>query len=62
METDSFTLKVRMLKSEAMETPLYGCVTWTLDVGTSLCSTARTASSSLIIGSHRRHCTDHRML
>lgn len=30
MATASFTLKVRMLKAEVMETLLYGCVTWTL--------------------------------
>ena len=30
MEDAPFTLKVRMLKAEVMETLLYGCVTWTL--------------------------------
>ena len=30
MEDAQFTLKVRMLKAEVMETLLYGCVTWTL--------------------------------
>ena len=30
MEDALFTLKVRMRKAEAMETLLYGCVTWTL--------------------------------
>ena len=29
-ELTPFTLKVRMLKGEVMETLLYGCVTWTL--------------------------------
>ena len=33
LETASFALKVSMLKSEVMETLLYGCVTWTLGVG-----------------------------
>ena len=31
MEDAPFTLNVRMLKSEVMETLLYWCVTWTLD-------------------------------
>ena len=30
MEDATFTLKVRMLKAEVVETLLYGCVTWTL--------------------------------
>ena len=30
MEAAPFTLKVRMLKVEVMETLLYGYVTWTL--------------------------------
>ena len=30
MEAAPFTLKVRMLKAEVMETLLYGCVTWTI--------------------------------
>ena len=30
METAPFALKLRMLKTEVMETQLYGCVTWTL--------------------------------
>ena len=29
MEAAPFTLKVRMLKAEVVETLLYGCVTWT---------------------------------
>ena len=30
MEAAPFTIKVRLLKAEAMETLLYGCATWTL--------------------------------
>ena len=30
MDAAPFTLNVRMLKAEVMETLLYGCVTWTL--------------------------------
>ena len=30
LEAAPFTLKVRMLKAEVMETLLYGCVTWIL--------------------------------
>ena len=30
MEAAPFTLQVRLLKAEGMETLLYGCVTWTL--------------------------------
>ena len=30
MEDAPFVLKVRLLKTEVMETLLYGCVTWAL--------------------------------
>ena len=62
MEDDPFTLKVRMIKAEVMETLLYGCVTWTLrqDHFAGL----RTAHHNLllrIIGFQRRQRTDHLM-
>ena len=51
-KTASFMLKVDMLRSQVVETLLYGCWRWTLGVEQfavlhrSNCSTARTASSS----------------
>ena len=61
MEDAPFTLKVRMLKAEVMETPLYGCVTWTL--GQEHFAQLRTAHHNLlrIIGFQRRQRTDHLM-
>ena len=55
-------LKVRMLKAEAIETMLYGCVTWTL--GQQHYAKLRTAHHHLllrVIGFQRRQCTDHLM-
>ena len=57
-----FTLKLRMLKAEVVETLLYGCVTWTL--GKEHFAELRMARHSFlrrIIGFQRRQCTDHLM-
>ena len=62
MEDALFTLKVRMLKAEVMETLLYGCVTWTL--GQKHFVELRTPHHNLllrIIGFQRRQRTDHLM-
>ena len=62
MEDTPFTLKVRMLKAEVMETLLHGCVTWTL--GQEHFADLRTAHDNLlirIIGFQRRQRTDHLM-
>ena len=62
MEAALFTLKVRMLKAEVMETLLYGCVTWTLGKGHS--PELRTAHHRFllqIIGFQRRQRTDYLM-
>ena len=56
------TLEVRMLKTEVMETLLYGCVTRTL--GEDHFAELRTAHHKLllrIIGFQRRQRTDHLM-
>ena len=55
MEDAPFTLKVRMLKAEVMETLLYGCVTWAF--GQEHFAELRTAHRRLllrIIGFQRR--------
>ena len=55
-----FTLKLRMLKAEVVETLLYGCVTWTL--GKEHFAELRMARHSFlrrIIGFQRRQRTDH---
>ena len=57
-----FTLKVRMLKAEVMETLLYVCFTWTR--GQEYFAELRTAHQNLllgIIGFQRRQRTDHFM-
>ena len=62
MEDAPFMLKVRLLKTEVMETLLYGCVTWA--PGLEHFAKLRTAHHNLllrIIGSQRRQRTDHRM-
>ena len=62
MEAAPFTLKVRMLKAEVMETLLYGCVTWT--VGKEQFAELHTAHHRLllrIIGFQRRQRTEHLM-
>ena len=61
MEDAPFTLKVRMLKAEVMETLLYACVTWTL--GQEHFAELRTAHHNLlrIIGFQRRQRADHLM-
>ena len=62
MEAAPFTLKVRMLKAEVMETLLYGCATWTL--GKEHFAELRTAHHRFvlrIIGFQRRQRTDHLM-
>ena len=62
MEDAPFTLKVRMLKAEVMETLLYGCVTWTL--GQEHFAELRTAHHKFLlrlIGFQRRQRTDHLM-
>ena len=62
MEDALFTLKVRLLKTEVMETLLYGCVTWAL--GLEHFAKLRTARHNLlrrIIDFQRRQRTDHRM-
>ena len=45
-EDAPFVLKVRLLKTEVMETLLYGCVSWALGLGTSLNSERHTTTSS----------------
>ncbi|CAN0074114.1 unnamed protein product [Sphacelaria rigidula] len=53
-------LKVRMIKAEAVEALLYGCVTWTPLNGHY--STLRTAHHALLrrcLGWHKRNRTDH---
>ena len=55
-------LRVRLLKTEVMETLLYGCVTWAF--GLEHVAKLRTAHHNLllrIIGFQRRQRTDHRM-
>ena len=62
LEAAPFTLKVRMLKAEVMETLLYGCVTWILRK--EHFSEVRTAHHRFllrIIGFQRRQRTDHLM-
>ena len=62
MEDAPFTGKVRLLKTEVMETLMYGCVTWTL--GSEHSAKLRTAHHNLllrVIGFQRRQRTDHRM-
>ena len=61
MEDAPFTLKMRMLQAEVMETLLYGCVTWAL--GQEHFAELRTAQHNLlrIIGFHRRQRTDYLM-
>ena len=62
MEAAPFTLKLRMLKAEVMETLLYGCVTWTL--GKEHFAELRTAHHRFplrIIGFQRRQRTVHLM-
>ena len=59
METASFTLKVRMLKSEVMESLMYGCVTSTLVVvHFTVLHSAHVKPLLRIIISHRRQRTD----
>ena len=60
MEDAPFTLKVRLLKTEVMETLLCGCVTWAL--GLKHFAKLRAAHHNLllrIIGFRRRQRTDH---
>ena len=60
MEAAPFTLKVRMLKADVMETLLYGYVTWTL--GKEHFAELRTAHHRFllrIIDFQRRNRTDH---
>ena len=62
MDTASFTLEVRMLKSEVMETLLYECVTWTLGVEHFV--VPQRAHRKILfrtIDFHRRQRTDHHM-
>ena len=62
MAAAPFTLKVRMLTAEVMETLLYGCVTWTL--GKEQFAELRTAHHGFllrIIGFQRRQRTNHLM-
>ena len=60
MEIALFTLKVRMLKSEVMETLLCGCVTWTLGVEHfAVLHGAHRKLLLWIIGFNRRQSTDH---
>ena len=60
METASFTLKVRMLKSEVMETLLCGCVVWTLGVEHFVVLHGAHRNLLLpVIDLHRRYRTDH---
>ena len=60
MEDAPFVFKVRLLKTEVMETLLYGCVTWAF--GLEHFAKLRTAHHNLllrIIGFQRRQRTDH---
>ena len=62
MKAAPFTLKVRMLKAEVMETLLYACVTWTL--GKEHFAELRTAQHRFLLrisGFQRRQRTDHLM-
>ena len=62
MEAGPFALKLRMLKTEVMETQLYGCVTWTL--GKEHFAELRTAHRRFplrISDFQRRQRTDHLM-
>ena len=62
MEDALFTIKVRMLKLEVMETQQYGCVTWTL--GQEHCAELRTAHPKLLlrtIGFQRRQRNEQLM-
>ena len=62
MESASFTLKMRVLKSEVMGTLLYGCVTWTL--GVEHFAVVHSAHHKLLLRIttfHRRQRTDHRI-
>ena len=62
MEAAPFALKLRMLKTEVMESLLYGCGTWTL--GKEHFAELRTAHHRFllrIIGFQRRQRTDHLM-
>ena len=62
MKDAPFMLKVRLLKTEVMETLLYGCVTWAL--GLEHFAKLRTAHHNLllrIIGFQGRRRADHRM-
>ena len=62
MEAAPFTIKVRLLKAEAMETLLYGCATWTL--GKEHVAELRTAHHRFllrIIGFQSRQRTEHLM-
>ena len=62
MEAAPFALKLRMLKTEVMETQLYGCVTWTL--GKEHFAELRTAHRRFplrISDFQRRQRTDHLM-
>ena len=62
MEDAPFMLKVRLLKTDVMETLLYGCVTWAL--GLEHFAKLRTAHHNLlqmIITFQRRQRTDHCM-
>ena len=62
MENHSFTLNVRMPKSEAMEMLLYGCVTRTLGVEHfAVLHCAHRKVLLRTIGFHRRRRTDHPM-
>ena len=62
MEAAPFTLKVRVLKAEVIETLPYGCATWTL--GKEHVAQLRTAHHTFllrIVGFQRRQPTDHLM-
>ena len=62
MEDAPFMLKVRILKTEVMDTLKYGCVTWALGLGHF--AKLQTAHHNLllrIIGFQRRQRPDHRM-
>ena len=60
MEAAPFTLKVRILKTEAMKTLMYGCVPWTL--GKEYFAEQRTAHHRFLpwmVGFQRLQRIDH---
>ena len=56
----AISLKVRMVKAEAVEALLYGCVTWTMhNAHYTLLRTVHHALLRRCLGWHKRNRTDH---